>query len=149
MRLRVCSRLSLLIGSLKAGNLPGRKSGLFMFGLLICKKFAGGKVVEYRLYDIAKVIRSKNSGPFQITLDILFDDPRVYEKVKDSGIITGKTVAGLYNMEPERILDIVFFDAALGIKITYDRKISSGTCGERDVYGAQQHMPLAELRFSL
>ena len=29
---------------------------------------------ECRLYDIAKVIRSKNSGPFQITLDVLFED---------------------------------------------------------------------------
>ena len=29
-----------------------------------------------KLYDIAKIIRSKNSGPFEITLDILFDKKR-------------------------------------------------------------------------
>ena len=28
----------------------------------------------YKLYDLAAVIRSKNSGPFQITLDVLFYD---------------------------------------------------------------------------
>ncbi|HKL56968.1 MAG TPA: DUF4387 family protein [Sphaerochaeta sp.] len=38
-----------------------------------------------------------------------------------------------------------FFDAALGIKITYHRSVSSGTCGDSDVYGAQQHAPLMEL----
>ena len=31
-----------------------------------------------RLYDLARVLRSKNSGPYEITLDILFDDPANY-----------------------------------------------------------------------
>ena len=104
---------------------------------------------ECRLYDIAKVIRSKNSGPFQITLDVLFEDGENYRKIRESGIISREKVAALYRMEPERIQDIVFFDKALGFKITYDRDISSGTCGDRDVYGAQQHGPLAELRVTL
>ena len=39
------------------------------------------------LYDIAKVIRSKNAGPFSITLDVLFDSETVYRKVKDSNLI--------------------------------------------------------------
>lgn len=43
-----------------------------------------------RLYELAKVIRSKNSGPFKITLDILFDEKSKYEKVKNSGVLTKK-----------------------------------------------------------
>ncbi len=39
----------------------------------------------------------------------------------------------------------MFFDAALGIKITYLRAVSSGTAGDRDVYGAQQHPPLMDI----
>ena len=31
-----------------------------------------------KLYELAHVLRSKNSGPFAVTLDILFDDPAVY-----------------------------------------------------------------------
>lgn len=104
---------------------------------------------EYRLYDIAKVIRSKNSGPFQITLDVLFEDREVYERIRDSGCISRDRIAALYRMESGRIQDIVFFDKALGFKITYDRAVSSGTCGDRDVYGAQQHGPLAELKVEL
>ncbi len=98
-----------------------------------------------KLYDAAKVIRSKNSGPFSITLDVLFDDPKRYEQVKGMGLITKKTVAGLYHIAEDAITQIVFFDAALGFKITFDRKISSGTCLDTDVYGAQQHIPLGEL----
>ena len=37
-----------------------------------------------RLYELAKVLRSKNSGPYEITLDILFDDPEKYRRVVDS-----------------------------------------------------------------
>lgn len=98
-----------------------------------------------RLYDAAKVIRSKNSGPFEITLDILFDKEDIYEKVKRADIITKSKIAKLYGLQEEMVNDIVFFDAALGIKITYARKISSGSCFERDVYGAQQHGPIMSL----
>ena len=69
---------------------------------------------ECRLYDIAKVIRSKNSGPFQITLDVLFEDGETYRKIRESGIISREKVAALYRMEPERIQDIVFFDKEIG-----------------------------------
>ena len=106
-------------------------------------------MAEKTLYSLAKVIRSKNSGPFQITLDALFDSEEIYRSVKQSGIINADTIAGLYKIEPERIQEIVFFDTALGFKITFDREISSGTCGDRDVYGAQQHIPLAMLNIDI
>ena len=98
-----------------------------------------------RLYDAAKVIRSKNSGPFSITLDVLFDDRDVYESVKRGQVITREVISNLYGLSPEMITQIVFFDPAMGFKVTFDRKISSGTCFDRDVYGAQQHVPLGEL----
>ncbi|HWR21847.1 MAG TPA: DUF4387 domain-containing protein [Feifaniaceae bacterium] len=94
------------------------------------------------LYDLARILRSKNSGPFEITLDVLFDDEVAYRRVKDSGIINKELIARLYCIPITAIQDIVFFDAALGVKITYLRDASSGTIGDRDVYGAQQHAPL-------
>ncbi|GAU77193.1 DUF4387 domain-containing protein [Fusibacter sp. 3D3] len=98
-----------------------------------------------KLVELAKVLRSKNSGPFEITLDILFEDVEVYKRVACSGVISSKAIAALYQLEEEEITNIVFFKKALGIKITYSRKISSGTVGDRDVYGAQQHAPLMDL----
>lgn len=84
---------------------------------------------EYKLYELATVIRSKNSGPFQITLDVLFDDVEIYRKIKESGIISKERIAALYRMEESRIQQIVFFDTALGFKITYDRSISPEHAG--------------------
>ena len=40
-----------------------------------------------KLVDIAKVLRSKNSGPFEITLDILFDKKENYDRTVSSNVI--------------------------------------------------------------
>ena len=48
-----------------------------------------------KLFDMAHVLRSKNSGPFAVTLDILFDDREKYERVKKSGKITPASIAAL------------------------------------------------------
>lgn len=98
-----------------------------------------------RLVDLAKVLRSKNSGPFEITLDILFDNPASYHRVVESEIINLQTICKLYHLDAKDICNIVFFEKGLGIKITYNRPVSSGTIGDRDVYGAQQHAPLMDI----
>ena len=98
-----------------------------------------------KLCDLAKVLRSKNSGPYAVTLDVLFDSESAYQRVKQSGVLTLEKVAELYRMPVNRITNFVWFDAGLGVKITYLREVASGTVGDRDVYGAQQHAPLMDL----
>jgi hypothetical protein len=98
-----------------------------------------------KLVDLAKILRSKNSGPFLITLDILFDREENYRRVLGSGLMTPETICRIYKLEAKDLCGIFFFEPALGIKISYKRNISSGTAGDRDVYGAQQHAPLMEL----
>ena len=55
------------------------------------------------LRDIAKVVRSKNAGPFEITLDIIFKSKEDYEAVKRSGVITRELVSELYNVPTQAI----------------------------------------------
>ena len=95
-----------------------------------------------KLVELAKVLRSKNSGPFQITLDVLFDSRENYERVVRSGVINRENICRAYNLQDKDITEVVFFDSA--IKVTFNRKISSGSAFDRDVYGAQQHAPLME-----
>ena len=45
------------------------------------------------LSELAKVLRSKNSGPFELTLDILFSDEAPYRRVKESGVLTRENIA--------------------------------------------------------
>ena len=83
-----------------------------------------------KLYDLAKVLRSKNSGPFEITLDIIFSNKDDYERVKNSEIINKKLISELYNVSMDDISVLVNYDQAYAIKITY---------------GAQQHAPLMNI----
>lgn len=98
-----------------------------------------------RLVDLARIIRSKNSGPFELTLDVMFDDPAVFRKICESGLICPQTIARLYDIEEKDVLSIVEYPVALAIKATIVRPLASGAIGERDVYGAQQHVPLMNL----
>ena len=94
------------------------------------------------LRQLAKVVRSKNSGPFEITFDVIFDTDERYEQVKQSGILTEALICRLYSVTPDDIVTLMFFDPARAFKLTLKRAWAQGTVGERDTFGAQQHAPL-------
>lgn len=98
-----------------------------------------------KITDLARVIRSKNAGPFELTFDIIFKDADTYERVKRSGVFSRELFAELYRVPVEKVLSFCFFDQAHAIKATIARSISSGTAGDSDVFGAQQHAPLLGL----
>ncbi len=95
----------------------------------------------------AQVIRSKNSGPYELTLDILFKDRRHYEMFQRRGIITKARIAALYRRPAKDIFKIVWFDPSNALKITMRRPFPSGHPGETDIYGAQQHAPLLKITY--
>ncbi len=94
---------------------------------------------------VAKVIRSKNAGPFEITFDVMFDEPASYERVKRSGVIDPARIAAAYRIPRDHVLVCKPFDAALAFKITIKRPVSSGDWMDTDVYGCQQHVPLTAI----
>ena len=71
-----------------------------------------------RLVDLAKVLRSKNSGPFELTMDILMPDEASYRRVMESGVLTKESIAKLYRIPIENIRTLAHMDAACGVKIT-------------------------------
>ena len=105
--------------------------------------------MKTKLTDIADIIRSKNSGPYELTMDILFKDFESFERVCNAKAINEDTVCGLYGVTPEEIINIVEFKPAKAIKITIRRPLCSGDLGETDVYGAQQHAPLLYLELDI
>ena len=98
-----------------------------------------------KLKDLAKVIRSKNSGPFELTFDVIFDEPAVYHRVKASGVLTRELVRTLYGVTDGDIVAFMFFEPALAFKFTLRRGWAQGSIGERDTFGAQQQAPLMEI----
>ncbi len=96
------------------------------------------------LGELAKLIRSKNAGPFVLTFDVMFGDEATYRRVIASGVLTRARFAELYRL-PES--EVMFFhhDAARAIKISIPRPHVQCDVDDGDAYGGQQHAPLVEL----
>jgi hypothetical protein len=97
------------------------------------------------LASLAKVIRSKNAGPFELTFDIMFDNREAYEHVKKSGVISAQRIAEAYRVRLDDVLVCRPYDPALAFKVTLRRPVGSGDIEDRDVYGCQQHVPLTRI----
>ena len=97
-----------------------------------------------RLHELARLVRSKNAGPFAVTFDLIFDDPATFEAVRDAGVVTPRLFAELYGV-PEEQVTLVAYGPALAIKATIPRPIASGDLADSDVFGAQFYGPLVEL----
>lgn len=82
--------------------------------------------------EIARIVRSKNSGPFEMTFDIMFDDAVTYERVKAANVLTNETVKELFQVTDSDILTNMYFDPALAWKCTIKRPWAQGSVGERD-----------------
>lgn len=105
--------------------------------------------MKYVLKDVSNVIRSKNAGPYELTLDVLLKEDEMFTKLREADIINKEMIATLYRIPVEDVLSIVYFPNARAIKATIVRPLPSGAMGERDVYGAQQHAPLVNFEFEL
>ena len=97
-----------------------------------------------KLKDIAKACKSKNAGPFHITLDIMVDNADLFARVAATGVINAELIARLYGVRPEEVL-FTEYAPAFAWKATLPRRIVSGAVGDTDIYGAQQHAPLLDI----
>lgn len=101
--------------------------------------------------EAAKVIRSKNAGPYEITFDIIFNSKDIYDQIKNSGLLRPELIAELYDLSLDSIVYCGFFDQALAFKATIPRMRNgrpavSGGFMEDDVHGSQKYLPLMNLK---
>lgn len=101
------------------------------------------------LTDVAAVIRSKNAGPYELTLDIMFKEEKAYLYIKKLNFFNAELISQLYDVTADKITNITYFDPALAVKITMIRPIVSGSFGDTDVYGAQQYAPLLAIKLPM
>lgn len=95
-----------------------------------------------KLIDYTKILRSKNAGPLFITFDLIFNDREDMLYVSEH--LTKEHVSKAYGVSVEKI-DIIAYDVVNSIKITFPRKNISGSLADNDIYGCQQHVPLANV----
>jgi hypothetical protein len=101
--------------------------------------------MKTRLGDLAEVLRSKNAGPFLVTVDIMFKDLSDFERVQHSRVLEPGNVAKVYGVTPEQVKGPFFHEAALGAKVTVPKLSSAQDPFCRDLLGCSQHMPIADL----
>lgn len=97
-----------------------------------------------KLWEVSKLIRSKNAGPFELTFDIFFVNQESYERVKAADLINAQWVSSVYKVPPDQVR-IMFYPCARAVKVTIPRRVASGDFFDSDVYGGQQHAPFVDL----
>ena len=97
-----------------------------------------------QLHELTRLIRSKNAGPFELTIDIMFDNAESYERVIKSGVLSIECMARIYNVDPALVQSFEARDA-LAIKISFPRHTPSGSIHDTDIFGGQFHSPIVRL----
>lgn len=97
-----------------------------------------------RLRDLAKLIRSKNAGPFELTFDVMFADRATYDRVVASRVLAVPNVSRLLGVDADSV-QLFEYAAANAIKITVPRFAVSGDARDTDLFGGQQFAPLVDL----
>jgi hypothetical protein len=96
-----------------------------------------------RLYDAAAIVRSKNAGPFTVTVDIFFDDPGLFAAARASRLLTPAGVAAAYGVPVATVKGVYWDERILGAKVSLSRWSSSADPFCTDLFGAHLHTPLA------
>ena len=99
-----------------------------------------------KLREVASVVRSKNAGPFMLTLDVLFRDQNSFDRFVGAQVLTAERVGSLFGVPPGWV-KIIVYPPALAVKVVFPREVSAGSRDDVDVLGAQQHGPLLDLEF--
>ena len=93
------------------------------------------------LTALAHVIRSKNAGPTQLTIDIFFRHAEGFALAASSPSLSCAAVATLYDLDAADV-ERHLLPTIAAIKFSMPRRVCAGDPGDGDVYGAQQHAPL-------
>ena len=87
-----------------------------------------------KLRDVVERIRSKNAGPFWITVDIFCEDLKVFNLVRNT--ITTSMVLQL-TKAPAKALKRFELEDLRVVKFSFHRQEIQGSRGDRDMHGAQ------------
>ena len=96
------------------------------------------------LGDLADTVRSKNAGPFWMTLDVIFAEASDYQQVETSGMLTSSRIGELYQVDPATV-QLFHLPSVNVIKASFPRPSVQGSLGDTDIHAGQHHIPLAQL----
>lgn len=95
------------------------------------------------LKDVASYVRSKNAGPFWVTIDIFCDSSQAFERLAAAPSLAAPAIADLYAVKAADVK--IFPDANINvIKISFPRPVVAGSFRDRDAHAGQYFVPLLD-----
>lgn len=100
-----------------------------------------------KLSDVCHDIRSKNAGPFWITVDLFFHDRQAFDRYAAVSQLQPQALAAVFGVRPEQVGCYPVPDLSV-LKISYPRKDPQGGMIERDLHGGQQFARLIDIELA-
>jgi hypothetical protein len=97
------------------------------------------------LAELATEVRSKNAGPFWVTMELFMRDADGYRIAADESFLNERVIAQLYRVD-ESTVQMFRIPSLNVVKISFPRPVSQGSLRDRDMHAGQHHVPLALLR---
>lgn len=94
------------------------------------------------LASVVQKLRSKNAGPFWLTVDIFCGSPEVFARVRDG--LSTRRVAAVFGADPEQVKRFEI-DTLNVVKFSLPRPDIQGAVTDRDMHGASWAALLGEL----
>ncbi|MFD9701033.1 DUF4387 domain-containing protein [Lentzea sp. NPDC059081] len=101
-------------------------------------------MAEQTFADLALEVRSKNAGPFWVTMELFMRDEAGYALAAAPEIIDETVIARLYDVRAEDV-QIFRIPSLNVVKISFPRPVPQAGLRDRDVHAGQHHVPLAAL----
>ncbi|MGW6449848.1 DUF4387 domain-containing protein [Lentzea sp. NPDC055074] len=95
--------------------------------------------------DLSLEVRSKNAGPFWVTMELFLRDEAGYALAASPEILDEDVIASLYDVRAQDV-QIFRIPSLNVVKISFPRPVPQGSLRDRDVHAGQHHVPLASLR---
>jgi len=94
--------------------------------------------------EVCRHIRSKNAGPFWVTIDLFFRNEELYRRYRDTLALGPEVIERLYGTDPDLVKRLPV-DALRMVKISFPRAKPQGWMGERDMHAGQHYARLLDV----
>ncbi|MBJ7411602.1 MAG: DUF4387 domain-containing protein [Phenylobacterium sp.] len=97
-----------------------------------------------KVKDVCRHLRSKNAGPYWVTIDLFFDGPESFERYHADPALGPELFARLYGTDPALVQHHPVRDLHM-LKVSYPRSSPQGGMVERDMHCGQQFVRLLDV----
>jgi len=97
--------------------------------------------------DVCRKVRSKNAGPYWVTIDFFFDGRESFQRYADNPAIGPQAFARLFGADPDLVRHYPVESLDM-VKVSYPRAAPQGGMVERDLHCGQQFVRLLDVELA-